>query len=98
MQLVRLKSSEAQKILGANKNVNEIPDKWFSCKINFITINEKTDKEKKTAFRLLVHANTVDAAHELVVVHMKDSMSDYSIEKIDETTIMDVYEYEGVKK
>ena len=65
-------------------------DTYFKCKLNFITLDEKSGKEKKTAVYMLVDAETLDKAKALLVEHMKSTMSDYSIEKIEETKIMDV--------
>ena len=39
---------------------------------------------------MLVDAETLDNAKALLVEHMKGTLSDYSIEKIEETKIMDV--------
>jgi hypothetical protein len=66
-------------------------DKFYSCKCNFITIDEKTNKEKKRAYYYLVMAETNKEAHDNLVEYMKDTMSDYEIEKVDETKILDVY-------
>lgn len=39
---------EARRILG-QKNASMEADRWFKCKLNFITLDEKSGKEKKTA-------------------------------------------------
>lgn len=69
-------------------------DKYFKCKLNFITLDEKTGKEKKHSRNYLVHANSVQAAHKLMDLYMTDTMSDYVIERIDETKIVDVFDAE----
>lgn len=69
-------------------------DKYFKCKLNFITLDEKTGKEKKHSRNYLVHANSVQAAHKLMDLYMTDTMSDYVIERIDETKIIDVFDAE----
>ena len=66
---------------------NEI---FFKCKLNFITLEEKSGLEKKTAVNMLVNATTLDVAKSNLVNHMKGTLSDYSIEKIEETKIIDV--------
>ena len=65
-------------------------DTYFKCKLNFITLNEKSGLEKKTAVNMLVNAKTLDVAKSNLVNHMKSTLSDYSIEKIEETKIIDV--------
>ena len=47
----------ARRILG-QKNASIEADKWFKCKLNFITLDERSGKEKKTAQFFLVNANT----------------------------------------
>ena len=70
--------------------VDESGDRFFKCKLNFITLDEKSGLEKKTAVNMLVNATTLDVAKVTLVNHMKSTMCDYSIEKIEETKIMDV--------
>lgn len=81
---------EARRILG-QKNASMEADKWFKCKLNFITLDEKNGKEKKTAQFFLVNANTAMTAHELVDNFMRGSISDYEVEQVDETKILDVF-------
>ena len=72
-------------------NKTDLDDsRYFKCKLNFITLDEKSGAEKKTAVYMLVDAETLDNAKALLVEHMKGTMADYSIEKIEETKIMDV--------
>ena len=54
---------------------NEIADKWYKCKVNLVTLNERSGKEKKTSQFFLVNANTAMAAHELVDEFMMSSVS-----------------------
>ena len=65
-------------------------DTYFKCKLNFITLDEKSGLEKKTAVNMLVNAKTLDDAKFDLVEFMKGTMADYSIEKIEETKIIGV--------
>ena len=69
---------------------SELGDTYFKCKLNFITLDGKSGKEKKTAVYMLVNAENLDKAKTMLVEHMKNAMSDYSIEKIEETKLMAV--------
>ena len=80
---------DARKLLG-QKNASTEADKWFKCKLNFITLDERSGKEKKVAQFFLVNANTAMTAHELVDICMQNSVSDYEVEQVDETKILDV--------
>ena len=77
--------------------VDESGDRFFKCKLNFITLDEKSGNEKKTATNILVQATTLDEAKVTLVNHMKTTMCDYSIEKIEETKIMDVFPFNLAK-
>ena len=69
-------------------------DKWFKGKLAFITLNEKTNKEKRTFQNVLIQASDLRDAVKKLDEGMKGSMVDYVIMSIQETAIMDVYEYE----
>lgn len=66
-------------------------DLWFKCKVNFITLNEKTGAEKKTSCYVLVQAATIEDAHKKMHDGMKGTLSDYQIAAVTETNIYDVY-------
>ena len=68
-------------------------DRWFKCKLYFITIDEKSGAEKKTATSMLVQAADLRDAVKKLDEGMKGSMADYSIAAVAETNIMDVYPY-----
>ena len=69
-------------------------DKWFECKLNFITLDEEKGVEKKTPVFMLVHADTVHAANKTLIFHMINTKADYTIEGVKETKIIEVFKYE----
>lgn len=73
-------------------------DRFFKCRLAFITLDEKSGAEKKTKSNMLVQANTLQEAKDKVVEQMKATMADYTIEMIKETDIVDVYPYETKEK
>ena len=72
----------------------ESADRWYKCKIYFITLDEKSGAEKKTAANILVQATDLRDAIKKLDEGMKGSMADYVIASVTETLIMDVYPYE----
>ena len=66
-------------------------DKWFVSKVAFITIDEKTEKEKKQTFRYLVQAATSELALDYTKEMFSHGMSDYSIEAVQDTPTLDVF-------
>lgn len=69
-------------------------DRWFKCKLMFITLDDKSGDEKKTATNVLVQAADLRDAVKKLDEGMKGTMSDYQIASVAETAIMDVYPYE----
>ena len=74
--------------------LDENGDLYYEVKINFITLNEKTGKEKKTPAYMLVQASTIDEAKTQLETGMKGTLSDYVVESIKETKIMDIFLHE----
>lgn len=66
-------------------------DKWFISKVAFITIDEKTAKEKKQTFRYLVQASTSELAMYYTKEMFSHSMSDYSIDSVQDTPTLEVF-------
>ena len=80
---------------------NDNDDRWFKAKLQFITIDEKTEKEKRTNNYFLIQAATLPQAVKHIEEVMGTTMIDYAIASIAETAIMDVYEHKvdnGEKK
>lgn len=75
------------------ENGADSADKWFKAKLMFVTIDEKTGKEKKQAVHFIVRASDINNAHICAVEHMKGSVMDYEIATLDETKIMDLFRY-----
>lgn len=71
----------------------EAADKWFSCRLEFITLNETSGTEKKTKATILVQASDLRDAMKNLDEGMKGTMADYNAVCIKETAIMDVYPY-----
>ena len=66
-------------------------DKWFISKVAFITLDEKTAKEKKHTFRYLVQAETSEKAMDYTNEMFSHGMSDYSIDAVQDTPTLDVF-------
>ena len=69
--------------------------KWYKVKVMFITFDEKTETEKKTATLILVQARDFKDALATFEEGMKGSMADYEINTIQETNILDVFPITG---
>ena len=71
----------------------DLADRWYKTKLQFITIDEKTEKEKRSSVNYLVQAGTLNGAVKNIDTAMGGSMIDYVISSVAETTLMDVFEY-----
>lgn len=71
----------------------ESDDRWYKAKLSFITIDEKTEKEKRTSVTYLVQGGTVQSAVKNVEEVMNGTAIDYVIAAVTETKIMDVFEH-----
>ena len=72
-------------------------DKWFISKVGFITLDERTAKEKKQTFRYLVQAATSEIALDYTKTMLHQCLSDYSIDSVQDTPTLNVFLHERTK-
>lgn len=68
-------------------------DKWYKAKLQFITIDEKTEREKRSNVNYLVQAKSLARALRYVDEVMGKTMIDYDVIGLNETKIFDVFEH-----
>lgn len=66
-------------------------DKWYIAKVMFVTLDEKTGAEKRTASRMLIQASDFHSAVKNLEAGMKGTMADWEIHTIQESKIVDVF-------
>lgn len=69
----------------------EDADRWYECKVEFVTLDERTASEKKTASRLLLAANDLHDAMSRFDETMRGTMANFNALCIKEAPLMDVY-------
>ena len=72
-------------------------DRWYKAKLQFITIDEKSQKEKRSNVYYLVQAGSLPVAVKYIDEVMGTTLIDYVIASLAETQIMDVFEHKAVK-
>ena len=72
-------------------------DKWYKAKLQFITLDERTAKEKKSSVYYLVNGSSLENARKNIDDVMSGTMIDYTIAALSETPIIDVFEYQSNK-
>ena len=90
LEVTFLKIAQYKEIFFDNDHV---ADQWYTATLAFITIDEKTDKQKKTTIYYLVNASNINAAIVKIDEIMANTMIDYLTCNVSETNIMDVFEY-----
>ncbi len=70
-------------------------DKWFKAKISLISIDEKTEKEKRQNVNYLVQAKSLARALRYIDEVMGKTMIDYEVVGLNDTPLMDVFEHHG---
>lgn len=83
----------------ARSPINEVvmygdTDLWCKCKVTYSLADEETEKEKKVTTYLLINANDTKEAYERCTEHLKEMLVPFEITKIEETKIIEIYEYE----
>lgn len=74
---------------------DETGDRWFRCRVAFISIDEKTGVEKLTPTNILVQATEHSQAVENLNICMKGTMADWRIIAVNETSLLNVFRYES---
>lgn len=72
---------------------NSKDDKWYKAKLDFVTIDEKTEKEKHSQITYLCEAWSAEQAQKNVDEVMGQTAIDYQVKAIIETKILDVFEH-----
>lgn len=69
-------------------------DRYYKAILQFITIDEKTEREKHTQVYYLVQASSFDNCKDTIRTTMDRTMIDYQIASVSETKVIDVIEHE----
>lgn len=73
---------------------DETGDRYYMVKVNFISFDEKSGSEKKSANFILVQASDLEHALKNFKKGMEGTMADFEIVSIAETMIMDIFPLE----
>lgn len=92
-EIIGVKKLSISELFFSDKDTD---DYWFKVKLQYITLDEKTDKEKKTNVNHLVQAHSFTQAVEYIHEAMKGTMIDYNIHTLQETSYIDVFEHNKI--
>lgn len=74
-----------QELIGSNNG-----ERFYKVKVSFITLDEKTAKEKVTSNNILVQADDISSALLKIEMSMKMSFVDYVVDSVADTKYVDV--------
>ena len=86
-EITAMKIAQYKEIITQDDRTEE---KHYRVKVNLIILDEKTQKEKKTACYYLVNADSVEKARKYTDTAFSDTLMDYVIEAVQEAKIIDV--------
>lgn len=70
---------------------NPESDKFYLCKVAFVTLDEKSGQEKRSIVPILVGAQNFGEACDLLVEGMKQTISDWDIVSVAESPILEYF-------
>lgn len=91
-QLVNIKRLKLNEVFF----VEDGAETWFKCKVQYIIFDEKSQKEKKVPYNMLINAETVREAYDFLKERL-GPVSDYIISDITTTNILEVVPYENIE-
>jgi len=68
-------------------------DKWYKCKISNTIVDENTGKEKKANVYYLIQASSLETARTYILKLMDGTVSDWELNSIIETPVLEVYDF-----
>ncbi len=86
LTVVSVKQHGAKEVLFTDKDNSEL--NYFNTKVSFITIDERSGKEKKSMFQILVQSSDTKSAITKIDEEFKSSITDYIIESVGTTKIV----------
>lgn len=85
IKIARLTPLKVQEIF----KIDNGAETWYKVKVNFMSFDEKSQKEKRTPFNMLVNATNPVNAYNYVAERLGTVM-DYQITNVDLTNILEV--------
>ena len=82
------------KIAELVESVDANDDRWYKAKVAFITLDEKTGAEKRTAQFQYIQAKDFATALSNLQKNMQGTLGDWVVVAMQETPIVDVFRYQ----
>jgi hypothetical protein len=89
--VVDIKQAPYKEVFFAEDGTSE---RWYKVKLDFITLDEKSEKEKRSRVIYLVNASNLNSAIKNTDDVLSGTMIDYDAASITDTKLLDVFEFE----
>jgi hypothetical protein len=76
----------------------EDSETWFKCKVSYISVDDKSGKEKKIQNLMLVSADDVKQAYERIQESLKNMLVPFDITDVNITNIIEIFPYYAEEK
>jgi len=68
-------------------------DRWFKCKVTYVSLDDAAGKEKKISSQMLVMGNDLKEAYDNLMSSLSGMTVDFNVVGINESPLMDVFPY-----
>ena len=68
-------------------------DRWYKCKVAYISVDEEAGKEKKITSQMLVMADNLKEAYDNLMTSLSGMTIDFEVTSIMESNLMDFFPY-----
>ncbi|HKL71047.1 MAG TPA: DUF4494 domain-containing protein [Marinilabiliaceae bacterium] len=68
-------------------------DRWFKCKVSYVSLDDAAGKEKKVSSQMLVMGNDLKEAYDNLMTSLSGMAVDFNVVGINESPLMDVFPY-----
>jgi hypothetical protein len=89
--VVDIKQASYKEVFFAEDGTSE---RWYKVKLDFITLDEKSEKEKRSRVIYLVNASNLNSAMKNIDDVLSGTMIDYDAASITDTKLLDVFEFD----
>lgn len=72
---------------------NDHGDKWYKCKVSYVSVDEAAGKEKKVSSQMLVMGDNLKEAYDNLINSLSGMTIDFDVNGINESPIMDVFPF-----
>ncbi|MDR2928297.1 MAG: DUF4494 domain-containing protein [Cytophagaceae bacterium] len=68
-------------------------DRWYKCRVSYLSVDELAGKEKMVVLQMLVMANNLKEAYDNLMTSLSGMTIDFDVTAITEILLMDIFPY-----